>query len=178
MKVNMLRSVVILVFSITLFYSCNIIPALYVLGFVILFSKAYTAEEAKIEIRNANQEIIAEKDEMFNTSGFGSLQYLLELMSSDDMKSKRINSEIFHSQLTYTKALNYFRGENALKSSKLDDTFYGILQYNFMSGEMEKIADSDDMLQMQYPANETAKIQQQLNAVLTISDLEFEEITS
>lgn len=177
------RSIIIsgvLLISLTFFYACNLIPGLEGLGVDNLLTTTYTPEEAKVEIRNANQEITTQKDEMFNAEGVSSLVYLFELMSGEELKSTRLSSKGSLRNLTYTKALNYFRGENALKSAKLDEEngFYAILEYDFDTQNMEQVAESDEMLQMSYPADETANFNRELNAVLTIWDLEFDEISS
>ena len=44
-------------------------------------TKTLSTEDAKIEIRSANQEIIDMKENMLSCDGFNSLNYLLQLMS-------------------------------------------------------------------------------------------------
>lgn len=144
-------------------------------------TKELTAEEAKVEIRAANQELTAQIDQMIATPAIGSLNHLMTL--SMDMKSSKVSkSAMLVTKLTYSSALNQFRnGLKPLKSVKLDDDddeYYGIFEFNFDYDEMEMVAESSTMLQMNYPADEVAYANKQNNAQMTISNLKFQEVKS
>ncbi|MCF8362300.1 MAG: hypothetical protein K9G70_06710 [Prolixibacteraceae bacterium] len=143
-------------------------------------NKTLPAEDAKVEIRSANQKIIENKDEMLNNPGMGSLIYLMELMTGEQLKSVYKEKPIFNRAFTYSMFLNYFRGENALKSSPLvnDDGYYGIMEYNFYSGSFELTEEHSSMLQFNYPADDVAFANQINNAQITITNLQFTEIVS
>ena len=67
---------------------------------------------------------------------------------------------------------------NKFKSAKLeDDSNYGIFEYNFDMGEFEMVEESSSVIEFHFPANETAKMNKQLNAVISITNLEFDKIT-
>ncbi|MDA3879704.1 MAG: hypothetical protein PF436_04885 [Prolixibacteraceae bacterium] len=142
--------------------------------------KTLPADEAKVEIRSANQEIIETRDAMFDSNGMGSLLYLLELMGGDDFKSAKIEKPFYNRQFTYSMFLNYFRGENALKSATIDedDGYYGIMEYNYYSGSFDLVQEHSSMLQFNYPADDVAYTNQDNNAQLTISNLQFTEVVS
>lgn len=147
-------------------------------------NKVMSAEEAKIELKSVNQDLTSKFDQMLATPAMGSLNYLASMaMSDDDMKSAKTARRVHDfATFSYSKALNYFRGERSvLKSGLFDDDndgMYGYLEYNFNTGEFEMVKESNSVLQLKYPANETAEYNQTNNAVLTISNLKFTTINS
>jgi hypothetical protein len=165
---------VVTVMSLLLMISCDFITD------NISGNKTLPAEDAKVEIRSANQQIIENKDEMLNSPGMGSLVYLMELMSGEELKSVYKEKPIFNRAFTYSMFLNYFRGENALKSAVLDDDdgYYGIMEYNFYSGSFDLVQEHSSILQFNYPADDVALANQNNNAQLTISNLQFTEVVS
>ena len=144
-------------------------------------TKELTAEEAKVEIRAANQEMAAQVDQMIATPAMGSLNHLANL--SMDMKSAKVSkSALFVSKLTYSSALNHFRDAGkpykSLKMDDDDDEYYGIFEFNFDYDEMEMVQESSTIFQVNYPADEVAYANRQNNAQMTISNLDFQEVKS
>ncbi|HPR59556.1 MAG TPA: hypothetical protein PLF35_01340 [Prolixibacteraceae bacterium] len=147
-------------------------------------NKTMDAEDAKVEIRAANQEITAKFDQMVATPAMGSLQHLAN-MSGAELKSAKTSKKVLSIfDFTYSNALNYFRGEKSvLKSGLFDDdddenTMYGYFEYNFYTQDFDFIKESNSVFQLKYPADETAEYNQINNAVLTITNLEFTTIKS
>lgn len=173
MKTNQLKIPIVIFLTFILAAGCDLIQ---IPG---LFEKTLTADEAKVEIRSANQEIVSTKDDMLSTTGMDALNYLLNLMNGETPKSAIFNGPVYASRLSYTKVLNYFRKSSKLKSASLeDDSNYGILEYNYDSGSFDLVEESSTILQIRYPANDVAFTNQVNNAVLTVSNLVFDEITS
>lgn len=136
-------------------------------------------EEAQIEVRAANQDIITQRDDMISASGLDALMYLFDLMYADDEKASKQKAPLYSKRMTYSNALSYFRNNKELKSAILEeDDYYGIYEFNFGSDEFEMVSESSVMLQYQFPENEEEYINQNNNAELTITNLEFTEINS
>ena len=143
--------------------------------------KDLSADDAKVEIRAANQEIISQKEAMLESRGMSSLSFLMKLLTGSELKSAFYSAPIYARKMSYTKALNYFRKNQLLKSANEDDDpdmNYGIFEYNFESGELDLVEESDDVFQITYPADDVALANKDNNAVLTISNLVFDEIKS
>jgi hypothetical protein len=145
--------------------------------------KVLTAEEAKVEIRSANQDLTVSRENMLQTKGFSSLMYFSELMESEDayaMKSAEFKVTWFKQGLSYSNVFNYFRGNNSLKSAKVveEEGMYGYFVYNFSTGTFDLASESNNTLEFIYPADDAAKYSQQNNAQMTITNLQFEEIIS
>ena len=173
MKTNLLKISVVILFSLGLVLGCDLIP---IPG---LLEKTLTADEAKVEIRSANQDIVANKDAMMSTSGMEALMYLMNLMTDGMEKSAMVKRPVFASHISYSKVLNYFRKSNLLKSATLDDdSNYGILEYDFASATFVMVEESSTMLQIRYPADDVAMANQVNNAEFTMNNLEFDEISS
>lgn len=146
--------------------------------------KTLTTDEAKVEIRSANQELISMKESMTESPGISSLMYLSDLMGLNedvDMKSAHFNQRMFKQRITYSSVYNLFRKQYALKSAPIDDEddmMLGVLEYNFETQSFDLIEDSEDMLQIYYPADDMAMAGQSNNAILTISDYQYTEVRS
>ncbi|MBN2806676.1 MAG: hypothetical protein JXR22_08455 [Prolixibacteraceae bacterium] len=145
--------------------------------------KVLTAEEAKVEIRSANQDLTVRRENMLQTKGFSSLMYFSELMESEDayaMKSADFRATWYQKSLSYSNVFNYFRGKNSLKSAKVveEEGMYGYFVYNFSTGTFDMVSESNNTLEFIYPADDAAKYSQQNNAQMTITDLEFVEVIS
>lgn len=146
--------------------------------------KTMDAEDAKVELRAANQEITAKFDQMVATPAMGSLNHLAT-MSGAEMKSAKTSQKVLSIfDFTYSNALNYFRGEKSvLKSGLFNDDedesgMYGYFEYNFNTQDFDFVKESNSVFQLKYPADETAEYNKENNAVLTISNLKFTTIKS
>lgn len=173
MKTNKLTTILSIVALVLIMAACDLI------GLDKLNTKELSADDAKVEIRAANQEIISQKDEMLSSYGFRSVDYLMEIMNEDDLKSALLTGPKYAQRYSLTKIINAFRNNKSLKSVKLDENeYYGILEYNFDYNQFDQVAESDKKLEMNYPADELSHNKQLLNAVMTISELEFTQIPS
>lgn len=145
--------------------------------------KVLTAEDAKVEIRSANQDLTVKRENMLQTKGFSALMYFSELMESEDayaMKSADFSASWYKKGFSYSNVFNYFRGKNAMKSAKVveEEGMYGYFAYNFSSGTFDLVSESSNTLEFLYPADDAAKYSQQNNAQMTITNLQFIEIVS
>lgn len=145
--------------------------------------KSLTTEDAKVEIRSANQDLTTHKETMLQSKGFSALMYLSDLMNMEEdyqMKSAEFNSTLFKKGMSYSNAFNYLRNINSLKSVSLreDEGMYGIFEYNFSTGTFDLMSESTTTLQFTYPADDAALYSQNNNAVLSVNKLEFAEVTS
>lgn len=176
---------IILLFTLTMF-SCDLIPEnLKPENWLPNENEetTLTTDEAKVEIRSANQDLTTHKESMLQSKGFSALMYLTELMEIEDdyeMKSAELNSSLFKKGLSYSNVFNYFRNKNSLKSVQVleDEGMYGVFEYNFSTGTFDLAEESNTTLQYNYPADDAALYSQTNNTELTVDDLEFTEVTS
>ena len=136
-----------------------------------------STEEAKVEMRANSQQVIASMEAIMETPAALSLDYLAELMSGDDYKAS-LNFLMQNSKdLTLTKLKDIFRNNEQSKSQTRDDLIdFGIFQFNFVTDTFELIEESDNVLQMIYPADAMAYASQLLNAVMTVQNLQYQDI--
>ncbi|MCK5840015.1 MAG: hypothetical protein KAG99_09200 [Bacteroidales bacterium] len=136
-----------------------------------------STEEAKVEMRANSQQMIATMEAIMETPAALSLDYLAELMSDEDYKSS-LNFLMLNSRdLTLTKLKDVFRDNEQSKSQTRDDLIdFGIFQFNFVTDTFELIEESDNVLQMIYPADAQAYASQLLNAVMTLQNLQYQDI--
>lgn len=138
--------------------------------------KEIAPETAKVELRNASQEINVEMDKMMNTVSMQSLSFLSELM--DAGWEKKVQFTLFQSgKLHLAKIKDNFRLDASSNRSLTEVGDYGIYTYNFDLEDFELTSESNTMLQLNYPATEQAYSMQQNNAVFVIDNLEYTTIT-
>ena len=139
--------------------------------------ESLTTEEAKVEMRANSQQAIATMDAVMETPAALSLDYLAELMSGEDFKASL--SSLMHNSkdLTITKLKDVFRNNELSKPQTRDDLIdFGIFQFNFVTDTFELIEESDNVLQMIYPDDAQAYASQLLNAVMTLQNLQYQDI--
>lgn len=137
-------------------------------------TKELTPEEAKIELRDASQEISTNMDNMMSTPAMQSVDFLMQMMGSGDVNST-LKTIIFNSgRLNLTKVKQAFA-----PTAQRDDGIgqYGIYAYNFIIDEFELVETTTNSLVLRYPANETAYNGQQNNAELAANNLVYTTIT-
>jgi len=172
MKKMINRSLLIMGLSLVML-SCDLLP------FNLSKPKALEAEEAKVELRSANQTISGNMEDMLKAPGFSQLNYLMVIMNGGE-KSSIVLSDFYSQNITYTKVLNLFRGKHSFKSMNLnqEEGMYGIFEYDFSLETFELVSESSSVLQFTYPADEVAMSKKKNNAVLKIWNLEFDVIQS
>jgi hypothetical protein len=155
--------------------------------------KQLTAEDAKMEIRAAGEDIMYTMSGMMETPAMSSLLFFSNLMDIefDVMKSASDQDAImgkrqdafmrFFSQNPVggqsmmlpgiSRVMKVARALNAQKSSQNEN--YGVYNYNFVSETFDLINTNVNYLEYNFPANEQAYNSQQRNAKLRFSNLEI-----
>lgn len=138
----------------------------------------YTADEAKVELSSASQEVQTSMGEMMANPSMESLMFLMELLEmdfdDDDWKSS-LKSAVANDQRPGLIAAKHYFVES-LKDDEIDPIEGGVYTFNFVTDEFDLTDPNVDYLMFLYPANQTAYMNQQNNAELKIEDLEIIEI--
>mgnify|MGYP001117749271 CR=1 FL=1 len=132
-----------------------------------------SADEAKVEIRAGNQEIMQSMEELMSSPAFVTLDFLSMLMDGEfTLKSNLmpILREIEDRQLRAYKEMII---ENYALYGEPDPKTGGIWEYNFNTNEFDLINPNVSYLRLIYPADEEDYNAGQRNAELTISDYEY-----
>lgn len=155
-----------------------------------------TAEDAKIEIRTAADDIMVTMSEMMETPAMSSLAYLAKLMGVEieELKSSngfdpgnKTNSLLLPGMMTapmslnknmarFTKVYRAMTLSNILQHEKSDDEYGGVYTFNFNTNEFDLTNSNVSYLEYRFPSDETAFNSQNNNAVLNISNIEIVEI--
>ncbi len=155
--------------------------------------KQLTAEDAKMEIRAAGEDIMYTMSEMMETPAMSSLLFFSELMEIefDGLKSAPGENAVpgrqqsaflrFLSQKSTggqammlpgaSRVMRVARALNTQKSSQNEN--YGVYNYNFATEAFDLVNTSVNYLEYNFPANEQAYNSQQRNAKLRVSNLEI-----
>ncbi len=136
------------------------------------------ADEAKVEIRSAGQEIMTNMSQMMVTPQLQSMEFFMLLMDVDmDLKSQEKSKMHPRHHLYLNRIGKHYLAEHieALVHQK-DDLFEtGIFQYNFNTGEFDMVNANVNYIQFIYPSDQNAYNARQNNAQLTIRNLVLEE---
>lgn len=135
-------------------------------------------DQAKIEIRSANQRIQAENDALMDTPGMVSLNYLADLSSNQSWKYSLEYALFEGGDISYHKVKDIFTRDRNTRSDE-DDYLSnpGTYKFNFELDRFERIEPSTTTLIMIYPANEQAYAEQKLNAELVADNLQLTPIS-
>lgn len=135
-------------------------------------------EQAKVEIRSANQRLQAENDALMNAPGMVSLDYLADLTSNQSWKSSLEYALFEAGDISYHNVKDIFTSQNNTRSDE-DDYLGnpGTYKFNFELDRFELIEPSTTTLIMIYPADEQAYAEQKLNAELVADNLQFTPIS-
>lgn len=138
----------------------------------------YTADEAKVELSSASQEVQTSMGEMMANPSMESLTFLMQLLDmdfdDDDWKSS-LKSAVANDQRSGVLAAKNFVIES-LKDDEIDPLEGGLYTFDFATDDFELTDPGVNYLMFIYPANQTAYMNQQNNAELKIEDLEIIEI--
>lgn len=138
--------------------------------------KEIAPETAKVEVRNASQEINVELNKVMSIPSMQSLSYLSGLM--DMAWQKKIQLTLFQSgKLHLAKIKDNFRLDASGNRNATEVGDYGIYTFNFELGDFELTEASTTQLQLNYPAGEQAHSMQQNNAVFVLDNLVYTHIT-
>jgi hypothetical protein len=170
-------NVVIPVFVLLFMTSCDLFDT----------KKELTAEDAKMEIRAAGEDIMFNINEMMETPAMSSLLFFRDLIGIEfgDLKSAQgrhrssfmrlfSQNEIGGQAMILpgiSRVLNIARALNAQKSDQFEE--YGVYYFNFFTNEFDLVNTNVDYVEYHYPSNEQAYDNQQRNAKLRISNIEI-----
>lgn len=137
-------------------------------------TKELTPDQAKVELRDASQEITTNMDNMMSTSAMESVQFLMQIMGNQSFKSTLKTLAFESGKLNLAKVKQAFT-----PTAHRDDGVgqFGIYAYNFSIDDFELVESSANSLVLRYPANETAYNNQQNNAELAANNLTYTTIT-
>jgi len=135
------------------------------------------AEQAKVEIRAASQQLNAGMDEFQTNKAFVTISYLYELLLGDsrDMAISQLMEKSKH-QISLSKFLDIYRNPQANASIAGNRPEYGFYKFNFATDTIELVKPSQDTMQAIFPANEQAYNNQLLNAVLTGYNIQLKDV--
>lgn len=157
-------------------------------------NKELSADDAKVEIRAAGDDIMYNITEMMESPSMESLLFLSEMMDMDIETMKQATPAADQAPrgafmrylssfepgsrhmplpgvsrvLTITRSLPALTGKQDMPS--------GVFHYDFVTETFELVNDNVSYIELHYPANEEAFNAQTLNAVLRISNLEMSEV--
>lgn len=137
-------------------------------------TKELTPDQAKIELRDASQEISTTMDNMMSTSAMESFNFLMQIMGNNSIKSTLKTLTFESGKLNLSKVKQAFT-----PAAQRDDGVgqFGIYAFNFNMDDFELVESSTNSLVLLYPANETAYNNQQNNAELAANNLTYTTIT-
>jgi hypothetical protein len=136
------------------------------------------ADDAKVEIQAAVQDIFYNVAAMASTPQMESMMFLSQLMGLEiDMKSTIQNVVGGVDKYNFVTAKRYLKqGLSRGTLNEIDPFAGGVFTFNFLSGEFDLTNSEVSYLQIFYPANNTAYAAQQNNASLRLDNFEFVEI--
>lgn len=135
--------------------------------------KNLTPDEAKVELRDAAQQINTDMTEMMEMPAFTSGSFLMDLMGEESLKST-VRQLVFGTKALHLHAVKAaFAPANGLKSDVAD---YGVYAFNFATEAFDLVEPSTTMLKISYPADEVAYAAQQNNAEMLAENLQYQTI--
>lgn len=158
-------------------------------------SEDLSAEDAKIEVRAAAEDMQVTMTEMMEEPAMYSLIYLSELMGMEsDFKAgsnagkagKSTSSFLFINMSEsrvkiagVSKIMEVYRAltlGDILQTDKNDNDYNGVYEYNFVSDAFDLVNSNVTYLEYHYPADETAYDSGQNNCVIRVWNLEITEV--
>lgn len=131
---------------------------------------------AKVEFRNAAQEINADLDKMMNTLPMQSLSYLSDLLDGD--WEEKLKVSLFQSgKIHLAKVRDNFRLDASGNRDEIEVGDFGVYTFNFYLDEFQLTETSTTLLKIIYPANEQAYALKQNNAEFLLNNLKYTMIT-
>lgn len=135
--------------------------------------KDLSPSDAKVELRNASQQITGDMDEVMSIPAITSMSFMMDLMEGEGWKNT-VRTLIFKTGHIHLSAVKDAFRKDTHKSVTVGD--YGIYTFNFVTGEFEMTGTSTSMLKFIYPADETAFAAQQNNAEFTADNLQYQTV--
>jgi hypothetical protein len=138
--------------------------------------KEMKPETARVEFRNATQEINVDLDKMMNTVSMQSMSYLSDLLDAD--WEKKLKVSLFQSgKVHLAKVRDNFRPDTSGNRDEIEMGDYGVYTFNFVYNEFQLTETSTTLLKIIYPASEQAHALKQNNAEFLLNNLEYTEIS-
>lgn len=132
--------------------------------------KDLTADEAKVELRNATQQISNNMEQMMTTPAMQSLNFLSVLMGEEGYKTSFKQMLQQPGKLHLAKVKQVFLPAGTKSVGEIEG--FGYYEYDYDMDDFVLVEAAEDMLKLAYPADETAYNGQQNNAELTVSNIE------
>lgn len=132
-----------------------------------------TAENAKVELRNATQKITNDMSLVMQTPSMQSLSFLSSMIEIGDLKKIVGDLMIQPGRRHLAEFKDLFRKDVSGNKKNLAIDDFGTYQFNFNIDDFELIQASENMLKLIYPADEVAYTNQQNNAELSISNIQI-----
>lgn len=137
----------------------------------------FSAEDAKIELTAASQEIQTSMNEMMATPAVESLDFLMTLMDFEGDWKSSLKSAAKDVETYNLSSINKLLRENLnLKIDEIDPEDGGEFTYNFTTGEFDLTNPDLLYLLIIFPADEVAYANEENNGELQIDELEIVEI--
>ena len=140
----------------------------------------FTADEAKVEIASASQDVQESMGAMMTNPSMESLMFLMQLLDmdfdDDEWKTSFKSTIVNDGQLSLMATNRLIRESLDLKLDDFDPEDGGVYTFNFSTDEFDLTNPNVTYLMLIYPANDAAYYSQTNNAELKVEDIEFVEI--
>ncbi len=136
--------------------------------------KELAPTEAKVELRNASEQINTDMTDMMNMPAFVSMDFMMQLMDNEGWKST-VHSLIFNNGKTHLHAIKEAFRPASRSANEVGD--FGVYEFNFETDIFEIVESSTSMLKLIYPSDEAAYAAQQNDAEFVADNLEYLTIT-
>ncbi len=137
----------------------------------------FSADDAKVELKSAGQEIQANVGAMFVEPPMQSMMFLMQLLDFEDDWKSSLKSSAKEVETFNLSAFNKLIRENVhLKNDGFDPDEEGEYTFNFDFDEFELTNPNVDYLMFIFPADELAYANEQNNAELKLDNLNIIEV--
>jgi hypothetical protein len=128
-----------------------------------------SADEAKVELRNATQQISNNMEQMMTTSTMQSLNFL-SLLIDEDLYEKSFKQMLQQpGKIHLGKVKQVFLPAGAKSVGEIEG--FGYYEYDYNMDDFVLVESAEDMLKLVYPTDETAYNSQENNAELLVANI-------
>jgi hypothetical protein len=133
------------------------------------------SEEARLEVRAANQKVTTKIDEIRNIPSMKALDYLTELLDVNPEKQLAIINNPFINRPGYFFPISYLLNEKFLHSfsQEIITEESGLYKFNFLTETFDLIDLEVDYLRYIFPSNPNDKDSLKITAAFTVEDVEY-----
>lgn len=161
MKTQFLFKMFLMVFVLSAFVSCDKDKDKV---------KDLTADEAKIELRNATQQITGNMNQMMATPAMQSLNFLSVLMGEEGYKTNFKQIWQQPGKIHLAKVKQIFLPEGTKSIGGIEG--FGVYDYSFEMDDFVLVQAAENSLTLNYPADESAYSSQQNNAQMNVLNIQ------